>query len=198
MCINLHRRNLCSAIRREWINQEDDEMAASTLNFSVAVEGVQGTCRPGEIYARENIARAKIPVFSCEGPCIRGEIARLVANIVAEEIPSFARCCYSEAAFAPHSSMARWVKQAERAISIDGCFLKCHSRILQNLIDDERTIEIDALSFHQRYPDVFLYTEVPRAEREAVAREVADGVITALENEIGLHPLGSDQEQKVI
>lgn len=158
-------------------------MAASTSEFSIAVEGVQGTCRAGEIYARENMAQRKIPVFSCEGPCIRGEIARLVANIVAEEVPSFARCCHAEAAFAPHSSMARWVKQAERAVTIDGCHLKCHSRILQNLVDDERTVEVDALSFYDRFGDVFLYTDVPQAEREAVAREVADGVIAALESE---------------
>ena len=156
-------------------------MAASTRDFSVSVEGIRGTCRAGEIYARDNITNSKIPVVSCEGSCIRGEIARLVANIVAEEVPSFARCCPAEAAFAPHSSMARWVKQAERVISIDGCFLKCHSRILQNLIDDRLKIEIDALSFYDHYQDIFLYTEVPRAEREAVAREVANGVIAALE-----------------
>jgi len=165
-------------------------MVASTRDFSVSVEGIKGTYRPSEIYARNNITQGKIPVVSCEGPCIRGEIARLVANIVAEKVPSFARCCYAGAAFAPHSSMARWVKQAERVISIDGCPLKCHSRILQNLIDDERRIEIDALSFYDRYQDIFLYTEVPQAEREAVARELADGVIAALENEIGLPPPG--------
>ena len=165
-------------------------MAASARDFSISVEGIKGTCRAGEIYARDNITHRKIPVVSCEGPCIRGEIARLVANIVADKVPVFARCCPAEAAFAPHSSMARWVKQAERVISIDGCFLKCHSRILQNLVDDRARIEIDALSFYERYQDIFLYTEIPQAEREAVAREVADGVIAALENEIGLHPPG--------
>jgi uncharacterized metal-binding protein len=172
-------------------------MAATTRDFSVAVGGVQVTSRPGEIYARDNISHGRIPVFSCEGPCIGGEIARLVANIVAEEVPSFARCCHSAAAFAPQSSMARWVKQAERAISIDGCSLKCHSRILQNLVDDERTIEVDALSFHERYQDVFLYTDVPQAEREAVAREVADGVIAALENDIELTSPAAIEKRKL-
>ena len=158
-------------------------MTVSKNDFSIAVEGVQGTCRAGEIYARENMARGKIPVFSCEGPCIRGEIARLVANIVADEVPSCARCCHAEAAFAPHSSMARWVQQAARAVTIDGCHLRCHSRVLQNLVDGERTIEVDALSFYDRFGDVFLYTDVPQADREAVAREVADGVIAALASE---------------
>ena len=71
----------------------------------------------------------KIPVLSCEGPCIRGDIARLAANTVAKEEP-YARCCYAEVALVPDSSMARWVREADKIIMIDGCFLKCVGRIL--------------------------------------------------------------------
>ena len=47
----------------------------SSPAFSLNVDGVKGVCPAGEKYAQENIAEEKIPVLSCEGPCIRGEIA---------------------------------------------------------------------------------------------------------------------------
>jgi hypothetical protein len=51
------------------------DMQDYTPDFSVAVQGVKGFCPAGEVYAKRNISEKKIPVFSCEGPCIRGEIA---------------------------------------------------------------------------------------------------------------------------
>ncbi|MEE9595617.1 MAG: putative zinc-binding protein [Acidiferrobacterales bacterium] len=160
--------------------------ADSTPDFSLAVEGVKGVCPAGEAFAKQMIIDRKIPVFSCEGPCIRGEIARLAANLVAEEVPSFARCCHAEMFVVPHSSMARWVKGADQAIMIDGCFLKCHGRILKNLIDEEKMIQIDTLPLHRKYNDIFLMDDVPEAERKAVARQVADKVIAMLKKETEL------------
>jgi len=61
--------------------------AYTHLIFSHAVEGVKGYC--GEAYANRNIAEKKILVLACEGPCIRGEIARLAANLVAREVPPY-------------------------------------------------------------------------------------------------------------
>ncbi len=104
-------------------------MAKSTPDFSIKVSEVTGFCPAGEIHAKQNIAEKKIPVFSCEGPCIRGEIARLAANIVADEAAPYARCCYAETFLVPHSSMTAWVQEAEKVVVIDGCFLKCIGRI---------------------------------------------------------------------
>lgn len=161
-------------------------MNNSTPDFSLAVEGVKGACPAGEVYAKQNISDKKVPVFSCEGPCIRGEIARLAANLVAEEVPSFARCCHAETFVVPHSSMARWVKGADKAIMIDGCFLKCHGRILKNLIGEEKMTHIDALPLYKKYSDIFLYTDVPENERKEVARQVADKILTTLKKDEAL------------
>ncbi|MEE9195538.1 MAG: putative zinc-binding protein, partial [Alphaproteobacteria bacterium] len=100
----------------------------SVSDFELEVRGIQGLCPAGEAHAKQNIADNKIPILSCEGPCIRGEIARLVANIVAEEAP-YARCCYAETFLVPNSTMTAWVKGAEKVVVIDGCFLKCIGRI---------------------------------------------------------------------
>ena len=154
-------------------------MKSSTPDFSLSVDGVKGVCPAGEKHALENIAARRIPVLSCEGPCIRGEIARLAANIVAKESP-YACSCYAETFLVPHSSMTRWAKDADSVVMIDGCFLKCLGRILKNVIDEERMIHIDALPLHDKYGDLFLYTDVPEAERTEVAVEVADKILTML------------------
>jgi uncharacterized metal-binding protein len=157
-----------------------------TTDFSVRVQGVEGTCPAGEVYAKQNIKDRKIPVLSCEGPCIRGEIARLAANLVAQEVRSCARACPAETFFVPRSSMARWVTQAERCVMIDGCFLKCHVRVLKGMVGDGRVIHIDALPLYRKYSDVFLMEDVPEEERETVAREVADQIIACLDDQ-GIH-----------
>jgi hypothetical protein len=43
-------------------------MGDYTPDFSIAVQGVKGSCPAGEAYAKRNIADGKTPVLSCEGP----------------------------------------------------------------------------------------------------------------------------------
>jgi len=153
------------------------------------VQGVKGLCPAGEAWAKQQIAKKTIPVLSCEGPCIRGEIARLAANLIAQEVPALARACHAEAFFVPHSAMAAWVKGAEKSVMLDGCFLKCHGRVLKNLVGDEKVIHIDALPFYKKYTDVFLMEDVPEDERKATARQVADKIIAKLKQDASLDPL---------
>ena len=155
-------------------------MSTRINDFSLEVEGTEGTCPVGERYANEHIASRDAPVLSCEGPCIRGEIARLAANIVASEVPGLARACHAEAFFVPGSAMRRWVRTADRSVMIDGCFLKCHGRVLRKLVPEEKVVHFDAQRFHGKYTDVFLMDDVSEEERRAAARKVADGVIEAL------------------
>ena len=158
-------------------------MGTHTTDFSLEVQGVKGFCPAGEVYAKQQIEKHTIPVLSCEGPCIRGDIARLVANYVAQDMPFCARACHAETFFVPHSSMARWVKEAERSVMIDGCFLKCHGRALKGLIGEEKLIQFDALPFYKKYTDIFLMDDVPENERKAVARQVADKIIAGLKED---------------
>lgn len=155
-------------------------MSEYTADFSVDVMGVRGFCPTGEAYARRHMASGSLPVLSCEGACIRGEIARLAANLVAQEVPSLARACHAETFFVPHSAMAAWVKGAPEVVMIDGCFLQCHGRLLRGLVGEEKIIHIDALPLYKKYTDVFLIDDVPEQERKAVAREVADKIIATL------------------
>lgn len=156
-------------------------MKKVTEDFAVQVDGVKGICPAGEAWAAEQIRQKKIPVLACEGPCVRGDIARRAANIIGKESP-FGRACYPETFFVPHSSMARWVKEADQVVMIDGCFLKCIGRILNNQVDKEKIIHIDALSLYHKYTDLFDMEDVPEAERIETARQVADQILPILSN----------------
>jgi uncharacterized metal-binding protein len=155
-------------------------MEQHTPDFSLDVQGVKGLCPTGEAWARQQVAAGRTPVLACEGACIRGEIARLAANLVAKEIPSLARACHAETFFVPDSTMTSWVKAAERVIMIDGCFLKCHGRVLNQLVDEEKIIHIDALPLYKKYTDIFLADDVPEEERKAVAQQVAAQIVVKL------------------
>ncbi|NQT83577.1 hypothetical protein HQ563_11155 [bacterium] len=155
-------------------------MSNPDQHFSIEVEGTEKRCPVGETIGNRNMAEGKIPVLSCEGACIRGEIARLAANMVAKE-EGYARGCHGELFSVPDSAMAQWIKKAEKVVLIDGCFLRCHGRILENLVGKEKLAQFDALRVYRKYTDVFDIDDVPEVERKEVARQIADSVLAALE-----------------
>ena len=154
-------------------------MSKATGDFVVKVDGVTGICPAGEAWAEKQILQKKVPVLACEGPCIRGDIARRAANIIGKQRP-YARACYAEMAFVPYSSMRRWVKEADKIIMVDGCFLQCIGRVLNNMVDPEKIVHIDALSYYKKYTDLFDMDDVPESERIDTAREVADKILSSL------------------
>jgi hypothetical protein len=150
--------------------------------FSISVSGTSSRCQVGEKVAERNIAERRIPVLSCEGACIRGEIARLAANLVAKQ-KGYARACHGEFFSVPASAMSRWVKEAGKVVLIDGCFLRCHGRIIENLVGKDSLRQFDALSVYRKYTDVFDIDDVPEEARRETARQVADSVLSALKRE---------------
>ncbi len=154
-------------------------MRKATKDFAVQVDGVKGVCPAGEAWAEQKILQKKIPVLACESACIRGDIARRVANLVGKEEP-FGRACFAEAFLVPHSTMARWLKEADKVVMVNGCFLQCMGRVLNNLVDRENVIQIDALQLYQKYCDVFYMEDVPEGERIETARQVADQILPTL------------------
>jgi hypothetical protein len=158
-------------------------MEGYTPDFTLDVQEVKGFCAAGEAYANKQMLANTIPVLSCEGPCIRGEIAKLAANLIAHDVPTLARACHGETFLVPHSGIARWVKASDKTVMIDGCFLKCHGRVLNKLVGEDKVIHIDTQPLHKKFNDFFLMDDVPEAERKAVARQVADKIIAQLRQE---------------
>lgn len=84
--------------------------------------------------------------------------------------------------------MTVWLKGAEKVVMIDGCFLKCLGRVLENVIDKEKIIYINSDPLFKGYSDIFLYTDVPEKTRNELARKVADKILEKLgQEQPGLH-----------
>ena len=154
-------------------------MNSAKNGFSVEITGTDKHCPAGEKAGSRYIQEGNIPVLSCEGGCIRGEIARLAAHMVAKEEP-YRRGCHGELLTVPGSALAKWMKTAEKVVLIDGCLLHCHGRVLENLIGKENLAQFDAHSYYRKYNDNFDIDEVPEAERKAAARLVANAVLAEL------------------
>ncbi len=152
----------------------------SANSFKIEVLKTSGHCPIGEAVGRKNIEEKRIPVLSCEGGCIRGEIARLAANIISKEA-GFARGCHGELLTVPDSAIARWIREADKVVLIDGCSLNCHGRILVGLLKKDQLAQFDALKVYKRYTDVFDIDKVSEAERQKAARLVADKVLVEFE-----------------
>lgn len=103
----------------------------------------------------------------------------MAAHLVAKEGP-YRRSCHGEMFTAPHSAIARWMREAKEVVVVDGCFMKCHGRILRNLIDGEKLRQFDALSIYRKYTDLMSIDDVPEEDRKATAHEVADEILGRL------------------
>ncbi len=149
--------------------------------MSINITGTDKHCPAGEKAGNRYLQDGKIPVLSCEGACIRGEIARQAAHMVAKEEP-YRRGCHGELLTVPGSALAKWMTTAEKIVLIDGCFLHCHGRVFENLVRKDKLAQFDAFSYYRKYSDNFDIDEVPEAERRTAARLVADAVLAELRN----------------
>jgi uncharacterized metal-binding protein len=150
--------------------------------FTLEITNTNKKCAVGEKVGSKNLNEEKIPVISCEGACIRGEIARLAANKLAKE-EQFRRACHGELLTVPGSNMTEWIKKSKKVVLIDGCFLRCHGRVLENLLEKEKLIQFDALSYYKKYTDRFDIDSVPEQERKETAELVANRIFTELKDE---------------
>ncbi len=151
-------------------------MKEQNQNYKIKIEATSNHCPIGEKVGNQMIDQKQIPVISCEGSCIRGEIARQAANMMAKE-NGYGRACHGEIISVPDSAMAKWANQAERIVVIDGCFLHCHARILKNLFNDDQLVVFDALSYYKKYTNIMDSDEIPEQERLETARTVLDRVL---------------------
>lgn len=144
-------------------------------NIFLEVSQAIGKCSIGEKVGKSNLEMKEIPVLSCEGACIKGEISRLVANNLSK-VAGYKRGCHGELFTVPGSSIAKWINESDKVVCIDGCFLKCHYRILQNIIPKEKILSFDTLSYHNRYHDIFDIDDVNEDERKSIAKEVFEKI----------------------
>ncbi|EMG37454.1 DGC domain containing protein [Desulfocurvibacter africanus PCS] len=162
--------NSCLGAKTEEAGNEDFEVAR--------IEKITKVCPMCEDYAGRMRTRPVV-VMCCEGACLRGEVARQAANILCHSLQpdKTARVCLG-GAFTKDTGQRNLVRGAPRLIAIEGCFIKCATRMMQGVLD---SIEPEVILADQLYEfdrNLFGIDEMDEAEIRRHALDVA-GKISA-------------------
>lgn len=149
--------------------------------------------------ARQLALPPKKAVISCEGACVKGEVARVAANLLAYRLERDAavRICLGDAATA-NSGMARLVERAPEVIAVEGCPLRCATEILRRRMPDLRPRVFDASTLYSYDRDAcFEIMDMPREQLEAHASAVAEHVRRAAFGTAAASPSrGADEKRQ--
>ena len=144
----------------------------------VRIEKSKNSCRLCEDYAERQKSKP-VAVMSCEGACLRGEVARRAANILCHSLApeKTVRICLGSA-FTKDTGQRALVRNAQRVIALEGCFVNCSSRMMSGAVEGltPEVINVDRLYDFDR--KLFGIEEMPSEQIEsharAVARKIAD------------------------
>lgn len=136
-------------------------------------------CSDGVRYVKSQLeGPAKKAVLACEGGCIKGEIARVAANILSYNLQreKTVRICLGDAATG-NSGFVDLLTRAPEVIAVEGCPLQCGTEIIRKRIPSLQTTVINASELYQfdrsKYFEIF---DMPRAEVEEHALKVAEHI----------------------
>lgn len=134
-------------------------------------------CAEGARYVEKVLAGPpRTAIVACEGGCIKGEVARVAANILAYQLEREAavRICLGDAVTGD-SGFMELVKQAPETIVIEGCFLHCGTQIMKTRFPDFEPVIVEAIRLYSfdrdKYFEIF---DMPRAEIDQYAEKVAN------------------------
>ncbi|WP_094604196.1 hypothetical protein SPSIL_036330 [Sporomusa silvacetica DSM 10669] len=126
--------------------------------------------------SQKSTGPAKAVILSCEGACIKGEVARVAANILAYRLQrdSAFRICLGGAA-TKNVATQESIIQAPKVVSLEGCPLYCGTTLLKKKLPEIRPTIVDASKLYSfdrnKY---FQICDLPRERIEEFAQLVAD------------------------
>ena len=136
-------------------------------------------CPEGARYVEKMLAGPpRTAILACEGGCLKGEVARVAANILAYQLvrDSSVRVCLGDAVTG-ESGFVKLLEDLPRTIVLEGCFLHCGSQIVKTRLPDFAPEIIESSRFltydRDKYFEIF---DLPRAEIEQNAKTVAEHV----------------------
>lgn len=140
-----------------------------------------GVCQLCEDFsARESVK--PVAIMCCEGSCLRGEIARQASNILCHSLlpEKTVRVCLG-GAFTKDTGQRALVRNAPRVIAMEGCFLKCATRMMQGVLEglEPEVVITDSLIDFDR--NLFSADEMPEVEIMGHALNVAEKIAARLQ-----------------
>ena len=146
----------------------------------VRIEKTKIKCQLCEDYAERQRSKL-VAVMSCEGACLRGEVARRAANILCHSLApeKTVRICLG-GAFTKDTGQRALVRNAARLIAVEGCAINCSSRMMSGAVEGLAPEIINADRLYEFDRTLFGIEELPAEQIEAHARVVARKIAQTL------------------
>lgn len=103
---------------------------------TIKLEKTKNICPMCEDYAIEQKEKP-IVIMSCEGACLRGEVSRRAANLICHSLipDKTVRLCLG-GAYTKDGGQRNLVRNAKKVVALEGCFIKCASRMMKGVVQD--------------------------------------------------------------
>lgn len=149
------------------------------MTQSIVIPLTEQRCALGDAYAQKHLTTPpKTPVLSCEGMCLRGEVARRAANLLAHELAPehTVRLCHG-GLLEVGGGMRELLQQANQALVLDGCGLACGTRLLKAAFSQLKLVVVFTDGLFEFNRNLFSVTEMSEADIKQHARSVAEKVL---------------------
>ncbi len=147
---------------------------------TIRLEKTTKVCPLCEDYAKKHASKP-VAVISCEGACLRGEIARRAANLICHSlVPEKAvRICLG-GAFTKDTGQRDLVRKTPKVVAIEGCFINCSSRMMKSVIPELEPEVIVADTLYDFDRSLFGIEDMSEDEIKAHSQEVARKIVDRL------------------
>lgn len=152
----------------------------SDSHETIHVAKTKATCGLCEEFsARE--ASKPIVVMACEGACLRGELARLTANHLCDDLAPerTARLCLG-GAFTKDAGQRNLARKAQRVIAIEGCPIACATRMMQAVVPGMRPEVFMIPKLTSFDSALFSIKEMPEEARKVQAVRAANAIAKSM------------------
>jgi len=158
---------------------QDDKSKDNEFEL-IKIEKTKNVCPMCEDYAKEQ-ALKPIVVMSCEGACLRGEISRKAANLICHALlpEKTVRLCLG-GAFTKDGGQRNLVRNAQRVVALEGCFIKCASRMMRGVVDDVDMEVIITDKLFDFDTSLFGINEMSEDDTKKYSFEVAKKIVSKL------------------
>ncbi len=147
---------------------------------TVRIEKTSNVCPMCEGYANKQASKP-IAIMSCEGACLRGEVARRAANLICHSLApeKTVRICLG-GAFTKDTGQRDLVRKVKRVIALEGCFINCSSRMMKSVISELEPEVVVADKLYNFDRNLFGIDEMSEDEIRTHSQEVAKKIVVRL------------------
>ncbi len=147
---------------------------------TIRLEKTNNVCPMCENYSKEHASKP-FAIMSCEGACLRGEVARRAANLICHSLApdKTVRICLG-GAFTKDTGQRNLVRKAPKVLAIEGCFINCSSRMMKGVISELEPEVIVADNLYDFDRSLFGIDQMSEDEISVHAQEVAEKIVERL------------------